>query len=347
MNDSCLCLDIGSTNIKFALFENGKRTDCGSCPFPAPSYAENGFFEVDADAVYERARSAIDRYPLAKNVFISVQMHGHVLSSKAGKYVSWRDQRSLNGNIYEKYEKLLGALITPDSGTCSKPNLAVYSLLYDYETGNKPSGELFSLGSYIAYRLTGRNVSHVTDLCAQGFYLKNGQPNGKLLSELPFEIGLPACVPETSECGVYRNKRIFAPVGDQQISVFALQEERFAVLNMGTAAQICRVADGDVYGNYESRPYFGKKTLCTVTGLTGGAVLRENAGSLAVKAGISAQFNKALRDLNAGPHVLCTGGAFSYHRDLIFAILSEAGYVPSYRDADALDGLELLGRMVK
>lgn len=347
MCDPCLCLDVGSTNIKYALFENGNRTDCGKCPFPAPTRSDNVFFEVSADAVFDSVKKIIDGYPSAKNVFFSVQMHGHILSSEPTKYVSWRDERSLCGQVFERYRNFIGKEITSLSGTSSKPNLSVYSLLYEYENGKAPVGELFSLGSYIVYRLTGNNISHVTDLCALGFYLKNGEVNQKLLSVLPFGIRLPVCVSKVQECGEYRGIKIFTPVGDQQSSVFALQEESDSILNIGTAAQICRIVAGDVYGNFESRPYFYNKTLCTVTGLIGGAILRENKDFGALKEKMSAQFRTALQNLHSKKRILCTGGAFSFYKEFIFEILYGLGYLPFYKNSDALEGLQLLSRRLK
>lgn len=336
-----LCIDIGSTKIKYALFENGRRTSEGSLPFPPPVRAEGYFYEVSAPAVAAAVKAVIRAFPSAENVLFSVQMHGHVLSVRKDIYVSWRDKRSLDGGLYEKLKMIYGEAFSPESGTVSKPNLAVYGMLADLAGGAEVSGEFYSLGSYIVSELTGRNVSHATDLCATGFFLADGVPNEQLLSSLPFSLVLPRCMLRMGKCGIFEGKRIFAPAGDQQCSVAALGEEERAVLNVGTAAQICRVRKGFVRGRFESRPFFGKRTLCTKTGLPGGAELRSRPAS-ALKEEMINKYGEAFRDVGAQGEVVCTGGAFAFYGDMLFEVVRAAGLTPVYKDSDALDGLNLL-----
>ena len=342
-----LCIDIGSTKIKYALFSQEERIACGQTPFPSPVKDDGVIYEISASAVFDKVQEIMRAFPAAENVLFSVQMHGHILSLENDVYVSWRDKRSELGGVYKKYEKIFKESLSGKSGTSSKPNLAVYSLLYGYETGKKIGGELFSLGSYLIFRLSGKNVSHITDLCALGFYLEDGNKNEKLCEKLPFQVKLPECAVSFSECGTFGEKKIFSPAGDQQASVFALQKTEDAILNVGTSAQICRVAERGTYGNFESRPYFGDRTLCTRTGLIGGAALRTASDFEKVKAEMAVQYGNAFDAVDAGKNILCTGGAFGFYKDLLAEVVEKTGRRAVFGNGEATDGLNLLYRSIK
>ena len=338
-----LYIDVGSTTIKY-MYGNGMRAQRGSVPFPRPNRESGGFFEVSAGEILDKIIRIIDAFPEAENVLFSVQMHGYILSCQQDIYISWRDRRSLIGNAFEGYEERYGNLIGPYSGTSSKPNLAVYSLLYNSEHGLTINGELFSLGSYIMYVLTGCNRSHATDLCALGFYLFDGTPNKKLLQKLPFFIKLPKCGADGEICGTYRAKRIWLPVGDQQCSVLAVEDDHYTVLNIGTAAQVCRTAIGFISGRFESRPYFGGNTLCTKSGLIGGAQICSNIQYKEFEASVIKQYGLALADIHAEKQILCMGGAFRYYGKFLKNMIQKLGYEIKICNKDTLDGLQIYER---
>lgn len=338
-----LYIDIGSTSIKYG-YGDDMPEQRGKTDFPKPKRETENYFEVSAEEILDKVVLIIDAFPEAENVFFSVQMHGHILSCRQDTYVSWRDRRCLNDNAFAEYQNCYGELIDSYSGTSSKPNLAVYGLLYDLAHGSTVSGELFSLGSYIMYSLTGRNRSHATDLCALGFYLFDGSPNKKLLQNLPYSIKLPVCGVDGEICGTYKAKHMWLPVGDQQCSVLAAGNDTFAILNIGTAAQVCKVAPGFKSGSFESRPYFEGNTLCTKSGLIGGAQICNFSQSVEFENALTQEYRLALADINAGKNVVCTGGAFCYYGDFLKNLLQKSGYDAKICTNDALVGLQIYGR---
>ena len=341
MQNDILCIDVGSTNIKYALFTDFRRRGGGRLPFPAPCRSGEGFFEVRTQEIAAAVMHIIRAAPEGCGVLLSVQMHGHILSARRDIYVSWRDTRSQSGGTFAHFCRELAPYIPPQSGTSLKPNLAVCSLLYDMERGSPVEGELYSLGSYLAYVLTGNNLAHESDLAALGFYLRGGRENGALLAALPYSVKLPACAVFSKTCGIFEGHEIYTPFGDQQCSVFALRAGHAAVLNVGTAAQVCRIADGFCAGDYESRPYFGDSTLCTRTGLAGGARLAQGQADADV---LYADYRAAFAAVGARERAVCTGGAFAFYGKELTSAVRRCGLAPELVSADALDGLMMIYR---
>lgn len=341
MRNDILCIDVGSTNIKYALYTDFHRRGGGSLPFPAPCRSGDGFFEVRTQEIVGAVTRIIRDAPRGCGVLFSVQMHGHVLSGRRDTYVSWRDTRSQKGDVFTHCRRDLARYFSAASGTSLKPNLAVCSLLYDMHRGLPVQGELFSLGSYLAFALTGNNIAHESDLAALGFYLRGGQENGALLAALPYSVILPRCTAFPQACGVFEGHTVYTPFGDQQCSVFALRAGHAAVLNVGTAAQICRVADGLCAGDYESRPYFGDTTLCTRTGLAGGACFAERGAD---SAALCAEYRAAFEAVGARGRAVCTGGAFAFYGKELAEAVRRCGLQPEFAGADALDGLMMIYR---
>ena len=341
MQNDIVCIDVGSTNIKYALYSDFCRRGGGKLPFPAPFRAGGGIFEVRTQEIVRAVVQLIRAAPKGCGVLLSVQMHGHILSERQDVYVSWRDTRSENGGVFAQCRDRLMPLLPAESGTSLKPNLAVCSLLYDMHCGACVKGELFSLGSYLAYALTGKNRAHESDLAALGFYLRGGRENTELTAALPYSLTLPECFVFPHTCGVFEGHIVYTPFGDQQCSVFALRAGNAAVLNVGTAAQVCRAAEGFCAGEYESRPYFGDATLCTRTGLAGGAYLAEGGADPDV---LRADYFPAFQAVGARERVVCTGGAFSYYGRELTEAVRRCGFLPVIAEGDALDGLMMIYR---
>lgn len=339
-SDTGLYIDVGSTSVKFA-----SKKDRGAIPFPPP-VTKGEIFEVETQPIVEIIRKLIGMHEECRDIFFSVQMHGYVLSSRKNRYVSWRDRRCGQAQfeaLLAKYGDYIGA----NSGTASKRNLPVYSILSDWERGNDIGEEFYSLGSYIAYSLTGNNCSHASDLCASGFYLRNGALNIDLLQALPFRLRLPRCEREVVPCGTYCGKRVYVPIGDQQCSVFGVCMADSVILNVGTAAQLCCVADYAEQGKFENRPYFDGATLCTVTGLYGGGTIMERYADPSFRKEVLRQYRESLTLLPHRNNLLCCGGAFDHYGEFLYGLARELGYEPKRANSDALQGLQAIsGRYV-
>lgn len=204
--------------------------------------------------------------------FISVQMHGFLLRKGENEftdYISWRDK---SGNM-ESPE--LSHIDFYERGTSLKKNLPIVKLFG--ESGNVFECEFYTLGSYIAYLLTNKNVTHITDACASGFYMFDGS----VCKDKPFEnLKMPICCKNIECIGRYLGMDIYTPMGDHQISFLGsgTGNDKY-LLNIGTATQLSCLGDGDYpAGNYEKRPYFNGQGLITVSGLVGGAELYKGRG---------------------------------------------------------------------
>lgn len=303
-----LYIDVGSTNVKYATDDGNVR----SKPFPNPSRNDEPYFEVPIEKILSVVKEIIAKEKDAENIWLSVQMHGYVLSDEAHTpltpYISWRDKRFLTLN--EEYP----FTIEKSYGTREKPNLApfgIYTIAKEKQTLFARARYFDTLGSYLYFALTGVFATHLTDACASGFYSLSGNKNA-LTEQKPFSLlRFPAA--ETAVCarGTYDGKRVFVPVGDQQASIFGVAPRKNeVVLNTGTAAQLCTVEDGVPLGDFETRPYFSGKTLCTVTGLIGGAVYDQKT-----EGEICENYASAIEKLPKKEKLVAVGGLAEYHAE--------------------------------
>ncbi len=259
-----LLLDVGSSFIKYSFYDSvkGALSDICSVPFPNPCVCDGVRFEV---AVCDIERAVLRIFNEAAEcgcsaVFISVQMHGYILKKNGAfsNYVSWQDRRGADA------VEALSHLDLTDCGTSVKANLPLVSLFGRDEV---QGSEFFTLGSYIAYILTGRNITHTTDGCASGFFKKNGNecvPDG-------FDgLVLPSVTADIRSVGEYSGISVYPPMGDHQISFLGsdIREDEL-LLNVGTAVNIsCLQKKGlPKTRGVEYRPYFSDDDLVTVTGI--------------------------------------------------------------------------------
>lgn len=265
-----LLIDVGSTFIKYNVYDDGANRMIlqERIPFPQPILDDGVHFHVPVKPL-EGAILAIfheGEKQGCQKAFISVQMHGYLQKSLDGTlspYISWRDQ---SGDITDA--RLQGMDLNP-MGTSVKKNLPLVKLIF-----TQPKGEFFTLGSYLAYVLTGINATHTTDGCASGFFdAGTGESN-------PFagNMTLPHVYPQVRVIGSYRGIMVYTPMGDHQISYLGSGAgENKYLINIGTATQLCCVGDANLpSGGYEKRPCFDpRKRLYTVSGLMGGGVLMQ------------------------------------------------------------------------
>ena len=163
-----LLIDIGSTNIKSAVSAGAECEGVERVAFPAPAVDGNSRFEVDVDKILERVHEIVDR-AACEEVYISTQMHGYLLADAqrrpVTRYISWQDRRAQACGIQLK--------IAAPSGTAMKGNLPRAGVEAIRRTQPEVYGraaEFFTLGSYVAYALTGNNATHITDAAASGYY---------------------------------------------------------------------------------------------------------------------------------------------------------------------------------
>lgn len=335
-----LYLDIGSTNIKSMISDGGKCEEVFRTPFPPPVLDENGRFEVDPQSILDAVLPVVGKAGCGE-VFISTQMHGYLLADARGepvtRYISWQDRRAEHSGVR------IG--ISAESGTSMKANLpraGVAVIASELPEVFARAAEFFTLGSYLAWALTGNNATHITDAAASGYY------NVKRHTAENFPLQLPQALYEVRPTGTYRGSLVYAPMGDQQCAVKgAGGNEETLILNLGTAAQMCTVAKGFVSGEFESRPYFGGDTLCTVTGLSGGKRLHSLDGKESAVNELAEEYAAAARRLPPRKKLLITGGAFAYYRSLLKEALEKLAVPYTVNEgADALEGLKLISEEI-
>ena len=153
--------------------------------------------------------------------------------------------------------------------------------------------------------LTGKNITHKTDACASGFF------NSCTLEKYDFfdNLVLPSVLDKVEMIGKYRGIDIYAPMGDHQISFLGsgAEKKNAYLLNIGTATQISTLAESEaICKNCEKRPYFSKKRLFTVSGITGGSVLFSD-GKFQLKKFLS-EVSQAISRLPKKQYLIVGGG---------------------------------------
>lgn len=107
-------------------------------------------------------------------------MHGYVLlkeGREATGYISWRDERGKD--LPPDFA------LTEEYGVRIKPNLPRLSL----QAQSVAADEFCTLGSYLVYRLTGKNTTHVTGRrCERLLQRENGR--ARCLSLSPARSGI-------------------------------------------------------------------------------------------------------------------------------------------------------------
>lgn len=329
----CLLIDVGSTFIKYSVYDTIQQSECVSnaVAFPAPSYQNEKVFHVSA---FEIERKILDIFSKVshhhcKKAFFSVQMHGYLLRDKDGAfspYVSWRDRTA---NICDP--RVTSINFEP-YGTSLKENLPLAKIAF-----HGIDGEFFTLGSYIAWVLTGNNATHLTDACASGFY----QVDTGKVNEYAKGICMPKASCQIQPVGMYGDIEIYSPIGDHQISYLGSGAERNAYLvNIGTATQIsCEDAATFPSDTCEKRPYFNGSRLHTLSGLVGGDLLYKGDG----KDQLLTQLLKAVKVLPQRQEILFGGGGAPQVFDDLSRKLMNCGFrCRLLRKNIGMDGLKMI-----
>jgi hypothetical protein len=111
---------------------------------------------------------------------------------------------------------------------------------------------------------------------------------------------------------------------------------------------MCVVSDLFVAGDFESRPYFDGKTLCTVSGLLGGREIVAQSASPDFVELLAHNYLSAMNKLPAREQLLVIGGVSRHHRELISQVCDRLQIAFQLcPDRDALDGLIELIKEVK
>lgn len=331
-----LLIDIGSTNIKYAVYKNHILSKIEKTPFPKNKDLPYPYFEVDLNLIMSKIDYIINMFNDLTDIFFSVQMHGYILGDINNKpltsYISWQDKRS----ILVKYP----SDVSKEYGTTLKDNLpkaSVYAISKLEPNLYSQIKHFYTLGSYIAYYYTKENTTHISDAAPSGYYnVLTFQSD-----EMPFI--LPKVRKNVEVIGKYQGIRIHTPVGDQQAAIKGVNpKENAYILNSGTAAQLCTINDTFIIGDFESRPYFDEKTLCTVTKLMGAKAVRNYKGNNLVL-DLYYNYKEALIKLPKREHLIIACGNSIQVKKLFDEIAKMLNINHSFYNEEApINGLRLL-----
>ncbi len=260
-----LLIDVGSTFIKYSIYDSEKGVEFfDKTTFPTPIINDGVRFIVDREElcntilrIFEQAKGYNPKLAL-----FSVQMHGYIAKLLDGtftEYVSWRDK---SGNVEQEKFKNVNF---NEFGLTLTNNLPVTKI------NNSSVKEFYTLGSFLAFLLTGNNATHITDAFASGFYYSPfGIPN-----EFASGMIMPKSFNNLEEVGEYNGIKILCPFGDHQISFLGSGAKTDSYLiNIGTGAQVCCIAPYNMPdAEYQKRPYFDRDSclysFCGLRGIDG------------------------------------------------------------------------------
>lgn len=292
-----LGIDIGSTFVKAAVFSVTDGATMSEKMYPCFKriQSENpNEFEISADEIFNTVEEIIlnvsKEYPLT-GVFLATQMHGFIYSVKGKKdtYVSWQDSRSTDllpsgKNSMEELSTLISKNILSTMGVPLKPSLGLCNLyaLLKKQPSLAKNGTLYTLGSYLIHRLTGNNITHISNAAPLGIVnITEGCINPQIMTEIGLDhVRLPWLAPDDFYiCGYYQANGQSIPIypdyGDHQVSVLGSNvPENYGIINIATASQVGYISDNLTAGNFEVRPYFNGKYLNTISNMPGGRNLQ-------------------------------------------------------------------------
>lgn len=286
-------IDIGSSFLKVSLFDMNTGKLIEKKKQPSPKRLGSGTrFEVHAGDYVEFVRNITDTYAKSYNlagVLLATQMHGFVYSTSLNMeddiYVSWQDMRCTermnNGQTYLEF--LQGVVTKEDMKTCGvnlKPSLGscnLYAML-DQNPDIPRNGRLYTIGSYIIEKLTGRNICHPTNAAPLGLLnVRDMCWDAGIINKLGFgDMVFPElALNDYKACGTYNTNGqsvpIFPDYGDQQIAILGCNTLKGdGVVNIATGCQVSVITDKFIPGKYELRPYFEGMYLSTISNMPAG-----------------------------------------------------------------------------
>lgn len=293
-----LALDLGTSFIKGALVDADTLTiqHIQRVPFPDPIPNQPArFCEIAPYQIINATRNLMAQLapyaPDCEGIVMCGQMQGLVLTDDRAmprsNYISWRDQRALmlhpsgSGTYFDVMMSRLTADERRVTGNEWRPSLPVSTLFWLAERGELPRDAIpSSLTDFVIAHLcettptihpTNASVHGVLDLARNDWQ-----------REVIARLGLDALrFPQVQRTGAVVGSlaldgtRVpcYSPVGDQQCAlVGARLRERELSINISTGSQVALLAPRLQFGDYQTRPFFGKY-LNIVTHIPAGRAL--------------------------------------------------------------------------
>ncbi|GAB4555263.1 MAG: hypothetical protein OHK0023_26270 [Anaerolineae bacterium] len=257
--------------------------------------------EYDAEAIVKLVRNLIDELlPLAapcEGVVMCTQMHGNVFVDVQGRaqspLITWQDQRVLEahpagGTFFEAMLANLSKTELDEFGNELRPGLPIGLWYWLAERGELPALYPAALGDYVIAALCGvPPVTELTNAASHGaLNLTRLDWNREVIHRLGLgRLQLPEIVPYGTVAGRLtigsQSLPFFTPIGDFQCAILgALLSPTELSLNISTGSQVSLLRPAMEFGNFQTRPFFDKQFLITVTTLPAGRSLNALIGLL-------------------------------------------------------------------
>ena len=287
-----IAADIGSSFVKLALIDDSIITATEKRRTARIDTGKPWEYEYDADGAVSFIREYTDRAVgngiKIDGILLSTQMHGFILArgERYTDYISWQDERSLvpcgdGRSTIDLLRERLPAGMLARGGVRLKCELSVCGAAAFFRQCGDDPGEyrFYTLGSYIISRLTGKNITHITNAAPTGMYdIFSKCWNSGLISLAGLSgMSLPEVTDGMPVCGYYNGIPVYPDIGDHQATVLGSGiEEGVLSINAGTASQMAMICGAAAAPGEKSeiRPFFGGKYIRVVSKLPGGRSLQ-------------------------------------------------------------------------
>ena len=292
-------IDIGSSTIKGAIIDatRGSISDFCSRPFPEPlGGLPPSHFEVKSEniiaATEEVVAALLKQCSECRGIYFCSQMGGLVLARPDGtsltNYISWRDQRtraphpSGAGSFVDELRRRTSKSDLGLIGNELQAGSASSILFWMVETETLPSGVVLAmnLGDYVVAQLCGTEPTTEFTLALGNVDLEKGVIHQEWFDQIGCKnVSWPPLVDVGQRVGSYRRDSRDIPcypaVGDHQAALLgAGLKPRELSINASTGSQVSMLTEVlQCCDAYQTRPFFGRQYLNTITHLPAGRSL--------------------------------------------------------------------------
>ncbi|CAN2168728.1 XylB Sugar (pentulose and hexulose) kinases [Candidatus Nanopelagicaceae bacterium] len=288
MNASSLLIDIGGTDIKFALSLGTNLISESIVRVPFPQFLDANEKTISASQYLKLVKTSITSYLEHHNkpdqILISGQVGSWILTTPEGKnlteIVSWQcTNKSETDLLTEIYQSNYSDAFSPLSETGNENwDGAPWKVLPKYlsELSETATQIYFhSLISWTVWELTSKNlfIIHKTDAAATGMYSIIREKWLGNFEGMSKDIRFPNVLKSIQYAGNFEDTdiKVYVGIGDQQASLLGvgITSDAF-VINAGTGGQVARLLPSYQESNYKIRPYFDGQYIETITHIPSG-----------------------------------------------------------------------------
>lgn len=291
-----LLIDIGGTDIKVGLVEEGKSKLISVFRYPTPPFLNSriGRKEISPKELLLLCNIAISNAERSFGSFASIALSGQMgcwiltdlQNNPLTNIISWQDKRieeliPKGSSFLEFADEIFGQENQHLSGNEIRLGLPIFGV-HHYLQENRIDKKLrfHSLISWLASQLVNKYsfIVHETDFASSGmFNLETKRPLSHPNELFMGQIVYPEVTDQylsLGECKVKQGE-FFVGVGDQQASLYGSElVDNTIVVNIGTGGQVASLQPRDgTASKAQIRPFFQGRLIKTLTHLPAGRAL--------------------------------------------------------------------------